>query len=163
MASRKKRITTPGVIAADALSATDKDAKIRALYKEHYIAAKAKYGPRVAVLLEVGTFYEMYDTEHTETGISDTNVRVITELVGGLPSIRAARVPNHQYLFWGFPSNSLFKYESQLITASYTCVVINQTKDGGGAVRDRTIDHVSSPGTYWALQEEGGNTVGGRQ
>ena len=163
MASRKKRITTPGVLAANSLSATDKDAKIRALYKEHYIAAKAKYGPRVAVLLEVGTFYELYDTEHIETGMSDTNVRVITELVGGLPSIRAATVPNHQYLFWGFPSNSLFKYESQLITASYTCVVINQTKDGGGAVRDRTVDHVSSPGTYWALQEEGGNTVGGRQ
>lgn len=163
MASRKKRITTPGVVAADSLSATDKDAKIRALYKEHYIAAKAKYGPRVAVLLEVGTFYEMYDTEHTERGTSDTNVRVIAELVGGLPSIRAATVPNHQYLFWGFPSNSLFKYESQLITASYTCVVINQSKDGGGAVKDRTVDHVSSPGTYWALQEEGGNTVGGRQ
>jgi len=162
MASKKKRITTPGVVAADSLSATDKDAKIRALYKEHYNAAKAKYGPRVAVLLEVGTFYEVYDTEHIETGTSDTNVRAITDLLGALPSIRAATEPNHQYLFWGFPVNSLFKYESQLITASYTCVVINQTKDGGGAVRDRTVDHVSSPGTYWALQEEGGNTVGGR-
>ena len=161
MPPRKKRITTPGVVASDALSATDKDAKIRALYKEHYIAAKAKYGPRVAVLLEVGTFYEVYDTEHIETGTSDTNVREITELLGALPSIRAATEPNHQYLFWGFPVNSLFKYESQFINASYTCVVINQSKDGGGAVKDRVVDHVSSPGTYWAIQEEG-STTGGR-
>jgi DNA mismatch repair protein MutS len=163
MASKKKRITTPGVVAADARAATDKDAKIRALYKEHYTAAKAKYGPRVAVLLEVGTFYELYDTEHTESGTSDTNARAIIELLGALPSITAAIIPNHQYLFWGFPVNSLFKYESQLIAASYTCVVINQSKDGGGAVRDRVVDHVSSPGTYWALQEEGEHTVGGRR
>jgi DNA mismatch repair protein MutS len=163
MASKKKRITTPGVVAATALSATDKDSKIRALYKEHYNTAKAKYGPRVAVLLEVGIFYELYDTEHIETGTNDTNVRMITEILGALPTISAAIEPNHQYLFWGFPANSLFKYESQLIAASYTCVVINQVKDGGGAVRDRSIDHVSSPGTYWAVQEEGDNTVGGRK
>lgn len=163
MASRKKRITTPGVLAADALSATDKDVKIRVLYKEHYKTAKAKYGPRVAVLLEVGTFYELYDTEHIESGTNDTNVRAITELLGALPTIRAATEPNHQYLFWGFPVNSLFKYESQLIAASYTCIVINQTKDGGGAVKDRVVDHVSSPGTYWAVQEEGDNTVAGRK
>jgi hypothetical protein len=110
MSSKKRRITTSGVVAAGATTATDKDAKIRVLYKEHYTAAKAKYGPRVAVLLEVGTFYEMYDTEHTESGTNDTNVRAITELLGALPTISAAIKPNHQYLFWGFPVNSLFKY-----------------------------------------------------
>jgi DNA mismatch repair protein MutS len=163
MSSKKKRITTPGVVAADALSATDKDVKIRSLYKEHYDTAKSKYGPRVAVLLEVGTFYELYDTENIQTGTNHTNVRAITELLGALPTLRAATEANHQYLFWGFPVNSLFKYESQLIAASYTCIVINQTKDGGGAVKDRTVDHVSSPGTYWALQEEGEHTIGGRR
>ena len=101
MSSKKRRITTPGIVASDALSATDKDAKIRALYKEHYIAAKAKYGPRVAVLLEVGTFYELYDTEHSVTGLNDTNVREITETLGALPTIRAAIEPNYHYLFWG--------------------------------------------------------------
>jgi len=163
MPTKKKRITTPGVVAADTPSITDKHSKIRALYKEHYLAAKAKYGPRVAVLLEVGGFYELYDTEHIETGTSDANIRTIIEVFGALPSITAAVDSNYQYLFWGFPIHSLFKYESQLITASYICVVINQTKDGGGAVRDRVVDHVSSPGTYWAVQEEAGNTVGGRK
>jgi len=156
----KRRIKTPGLLTPT--SASDKNAKIRQLYKEHFDTAKGKYGPRVAVLLEVGTFYEFYDKENVETGVSDTNVRAISDIVGGLPTISACADPTYQYLFWGFPTNSLFKYESQLIAASYTCVIINQTKDGGGAVKDRVVDHVSSPGTYWAIQEEGENTVGGR-
>ena len=162
MPPKGKRSTTTSAILPDATVATDKDAKIRAFYKEQYDLAKAKYGPRVAVLLEVGTFYEFYDRENIETGTSDTNVRALADILGCMPTIKPSTDPLYHLLFWGFPINSLFKYESQLISASYTCVVINQTKDGGGAVRGREIDHVSSPGTYWAVQEEGENTVAGR-
>ena len=132
----------------------DRDAKMRELYLNYYKDAKKKYGEKVAVLLEIGSFFEFFDIENVETGKTVGNIRAIADILGMVPSIHKACEAGIQNLFWGFPNHALNKYESMLINAGYTCMVIVQVKDGGGAVKDRKIDHISSPGTYWAINAE---------
>ncbi len=132
----------------------DRDAKMRELYLNYFKDAVKKYGEKVAVLLEIGSFFEFFDIENVETGKTIANIRTIADILGMVPSIHKSSEAGIQNLFWGFPNHALNKYESMLINAGYTCMIIVQVKDGGGAVKDRKIDHVSSPGTYWAINAE---------
>ena len=112
------------------------------LYREHAATAK-----QVAILLLVGKFYEMYDSITGTTCV--TNVRAAAEACG----CAAEPKPGTQRIFWGFPEQSLAKFERMLVAAGYTVAVYTQTKDGSGAVTARPLDHISSPGTYLDPEE----------
>jgi DNA mismatch repair protein MutS len=115
-----------------------------ALYYRHYQEQKAKSGEQTAILLQVGKFFEMYDSVDLSTGISRANVQVLAEVCG------CSVEPSEKgRIFWGFPESSLPKFERMLVDAGYTVVVIVQVKDATDVVKSRTIDHISSPGTFW--------------
>jgi DNA mismatch repair protein MutS len=119
-------------------------------YFQHYDAQIAKSGPKTAVLFQVGTFFELYDyVDKVGTDAPRTNVQIIAELCGCVVEPRVSGDPTKHRLFWGFPEHSLPKFERILIAAGYTVRVIVQNKDATGEVASRTIDHVSSPGTFW--------------
>lgn len=118
-------------------------------YFKHYDEQIAKSGTKTAVLFQVGTFFELYDYVDKESGIPRTNVQTIAELCGCTVEPRVSGDPTKHRLFWGFPEHSLPKFERILISAGYTVRVIVQNKDATGEVASRTIDHVSSPGTFW--------------
>lgn len=122
-------------------------------YYEVWSAHAAKYGPRTALLYQVGGFFEIYDTENLSTGTTQANIREIAELcqlsltvhpiegAGGKPT-------DTQTLFGGFPEHALGKFERVLVHAGFTVVVVVQKKNSAGAVEDRVVDHISSPGCY---------------
>ena len=118
------------------------------LYFKHYDANVAKFGAKTAILLQVGKFFEVYDYVHIATGVSRTNVQTLAELCGCSVDPKPNSDPAYHRLFWGFPVMALNKYERILVNAGYTVVVIVQTKDATGDVTDRTLDHISSPGTF---------------
>lgn len=124
------------------------------LYYQHYLEQTAKNGPNTAILLQVGKFYEMYDSVDVSTGISRANVQTLAELCGCAVEPKPGNDPTKTRLFWGFPESSLQKFERLLVSHGYTVVVIIQNKNTAGDVTSRTIDHISSPGTYW--DAEGG-------
>lgn len=126
-------------------------------YFQHYDEQIAKSGTKTAVLFQVGTFFELYDYVDKETGAARTNVQTIAELCGCAVEPRISGDPTKHRLFWGFPEHSLPKFERILISAGYTVRVIVQHKDATGEVTSRTIDHVSSPGTFW--DADGGLSV----
>ena len=127
------------------------------LYYKHYIEQSAKSGPNTAILLMVGKFFEMYDSVDLSSGISRANVRILAEICGCSVDPRPSNDPGKGRIFWGFPESSLPKFERILVSAGYTVVVIIQIKDATDTVIDRTIDHISSPGTFW--DSEGGLAV----
>ena len=115
------------------------------LWKEY----TEKYGPSTALLLQVGGFFEIYDTENLSTGISQANVRKIAELCQLSLTVHALEdMPDTNSLFGGFPEHSLSKFERILVQAGYTVVVVVQKKGKTGAVEQRIVDHISSPGCF---------------
>lgn len=107
----------------------------------------AKYGPRTALLYQVGGFYEIYDVENLTTGTTRANTREIAE-VCQLSLTTHAVDDDTQTLFGGVPEGALGKYERILVGAGYTVVVVSQRKGATGAVEERLVEHISSPGCF---------------
>lgn len=117
--------------------------KYATLWKE----AREKYGRKVALLFQVGGFFELYDTENLTTGESTANVREIAEICQ-LSLTTHLLDGGFQTLFGGFPEHAIGKFERILVGAGYTVVVVVQRKGSTGAVEERVIEHISSPGCY---------------
>lgn len=131
------------------------------LYIKHYQENVAKYGEKTAILLQVGRFFEMYDSQTVATGKTATNLQTLAEICGCAVEPKETTDPARRKLFWGFPESALEKYERILVLAGYSVVVVVQNKDGTDKVVSRTVDHVSSPGTYY--EAEGSLAVRGEE
>lgn len=116
-------------------------------YYEVWSAHREKYGPRTALLYQVGGFFEIYDTENLTTGTTQANIREIADLCQLSLTVHAVD-DETQTLFGGFPDHALGKFERILVSAGFTVVVVVQRKGKGGAVEERVVDHISSPGCY---------------
>jgi DNA mismatch repair protein MutS len=117
-------------------------------YQEVWTAHAATYGSKTALLYQVGGFFEIYDTENLITGASRCNIRTIAELCQFSLSIHPLEGGQEQTLFGGCPETAVQKYERILVQAGYTVVVVTQRKSASGAVEDRVVDHISSPGCF---------------
>lgn len=119
-------------------------------YHEVWSTHAAKYGAKTALLYQVGGFFEIYDTENLATGTTQANIREVAELCQ--LSLTQHMVDDAgsqlQTLFGGFPVDAVGKFEKILVSAGWTVVVVVQRKGLTGAVEDRVVDHISSPGCY---------------
>ena len=118
-------------------------------YLAWYHRERAKYGTNTAVLMQVGKFFEIYDRLNLTTNQTSTNIREIADLCSlNLSEAKDPQDTNLLKLCGGFPEQSLPKFESQLLEAGYTVVVVVQVKDNKDRVEERVIDHISSPGVF---------------
>ena len=134
---------------------------MRTLYLALYEKGRALYGPRTAILLQVGKFYELYDEvapdgDEGEQGQAPgrAGVPALADACG--LSLSEKPLPRGGVaLFGGFPEATLPKYERLLVQEGYTVVVHAQVKGLDGTIR-RELHHVASPGT---VVGEGGATA----
>ena len=139
-------------------TADDTEAKgMIKLYQGFYADAVKTYGPKVAVLMQVGKFFEMYDQVNLETNHYATNIREVASMLE--ISVSETPIPNKDgspptvaRLFSGFPEQSQKKYERIIVKNGYRGVFITQNKEG--KTYTRSIDHVVSAGTYTEDAEE---------
>jgi DNA mismatch repair protein MutS len=117
-------------------------------YLKHYTTALSKYGPKTAVLLQVGSFYELYDTLNVKSGEWAANCQKIAELCVISPGPNANKTPGYESYCWGFPLGACEKYKGMLLGAGYTVVVVSQKKGATGDVTGRVVEDVSSPGLF---------------
>jgi DNA mismatch repair protein MutS len=118
-------------------------------YIEFYKTYSKKYGPKTAIFLMVGSFYELYDILNRETGETECNVREIVDILGiQLSSKKGDFSEKCDGLFAGFPDYVMHKWAGRLTSAGWTVVVINQVKDARGKVKERKVERILSPSTH---------------
>ena len=120
-------------------------------YHDVWSKYSAMYGKQTAVFYQVGGFFEIYDTENLITGVTQSNVREVAKVCRLSLSIHAKDDGVTQTLFGGFPESALASFESVLVSANWTVVVIVQKKGKGKGKGkeneiERVVDHISSPG-----------------
>jgi DNA mismatch repair protein MutS len=127
-------------------------------YIELHRTFSAKYGPKTAIFLMVGSFYELYDIQDRTTGLTALNVRTVTDLLGIQLTVKKdemkeafggpGELTNRDGLFAGFPDYVLHKHAGRLTAAGWTVVVVDQVKNDAGRVLRREVRRILSPSTH---------------
>ena len=120
-------------------------------YLNHF---EAKYGPKTTLLMQVGSFYELYgvDNENMKIGLVKEVTSILDiELTRRDKEIEENNMKNH--LMAGFPCPALPKFMDILIDHNFTVVVMDQDGTGRNKTKpnvklDRYISYIASPGTY---------------
>lgn len=111
-------------------------------YLKFYHDYTCKYGPKTAVLMQVGSFYEIYG-EHSKPENAEELSRVLNMV---LTKKKAG------YLILGFPCVAIDRYLSVLIENDYTVIVVDQVKTQL-SIRRVVVD-VVSPATYMSSSRD---------
>lgn len=117
-------------------------------YIELYKTYTQKYGPKTAIFLMVGSFYELYEIQNVETGETRTNVKELVDFLGCQVSIKKEVEPGHDGLVAGFPDYVMHKWAGRLTSAGWTVVIVDQVKDARGKVKERKVSRILSPSTH---------------
>jgi DNA mismatch repair protein MutS len=125
------------------------------MYKEYielYQTYTQQYGKKTAIFLMVGSFYELYDIQDTETGETQCNVKEIVDYLGIQLSTKKGDISfagtNCDGLFAGFPDYVMHKWAGRLTSAGWTVVIVDQVKDAKGKVKERKVARILSPSTH---------------
>ena len=131
-------------------------------YLSHYKTYTTKFGPKVAIFLMVGIFYEMYDERDLETGQTKTTLSELVDLLGLKVSIKKGEGPSgpkYDGLVAGIPDYTVHKWSARLTQLGWTVVLIEQVKNPAGKVVDRKVQRILTPGSHVeAITEYGSNT-----
>lgn len=113
-------------------------------YLEYSKTYKDKYGDRCVVLMQVGSFYELYSVTDN---IADNDIYTI----GDLCNIQISRknknileVSVNNPLMAGFPLYTLQKYTQILLNNNYTIVLVEQVTEPPNP--ERKVTEILSPG-----------------
>ena len=113
-------------------------------YESYVKKYRQEYGDQTLVLLECGSFYEIYDD-----GSGLTNMREVSDLL----NIQVARrnksvleVSRNNFEMAGFPSHALKKFIQMLVQNNYTVVIVSQVTPPPNP--QRRVTEIISPGTY---------------
>ena len=116
-----------------------------------------EYGEQTVVLLQCGSFYEVYACG-SEGDYQGSHIEDVSRVCDLHIAKKQAQVDGKQVFMAGFGLGSLDKYTSKLQDAGYTVVVYDQDpevpgtkkslKDGSSTVLARHQREIISPGTY---------------
>lgn len=114
-------------------------------YLEYTRKYKENYGEKCIVLMQVGSFYEIYTV--TDNKI-DNEVYIIAELCGIQTSRKnktIAEVSHSNPVMAGFPLHSVSKFTQILLNNNYTIVIVEQVTEPPNIVRE--VTEILSPGS----------------
>ena len=115
-------------------------------YRDEYIK---KYGENTIVLMEVGTFYEIYAVINEDMNIGEKNIYNICQNILGIAVTRRNKkieeVSYNNYLQAGVPSFGIKKYTDILLNNNYTVVIVSQITSPPNP--ERGVTEILSPGT----------------
>lgn len=112
-------------------------------YESYMKKYKEEFGEQTIVLYECGSFFEIYDD-----GQGLVNMKEISELLNIIVSRRnkaILEVSRNNFEMAGFPSHSLKKFISILLSNNYTIVMVTQTTPPPNP--KRAVTEILSPGT----------------
>ena len=116
-------------------------------YLTHHYKYIEKYGENTVVLMQVGSFYEIYAVINEEI-----NVGADVNLLGDILDIQVYRknkkieeISYSNYLGVGFPDHALLKFQNILLNHNYRIVLVNQVTAPPNP--EREVTEIISPGT----------------
>ena len=121
------------------------------MYDEYYSAYKtatANYGPKVAIFLMVGIFYEMYDIRNQE-GETTTTFLELADLLG--LKVVVKKDPDQkglETLTAGIPEFAVHKWAARLTQSGWTVLLIDQVTNPAGKVVRREVTRTLTPGSH---------------
>jgi DNA mismatch repair protein MutS len=123
------------------------DNKIYAEYFRITREYQEKYGKNTVLLMQVGSFFEIYGLKEQKTGdVVGSEIIAISNICQFNVSEKKAVHENTQVLMAGFPDYRIEKYLQKITENSFTVVVFVQEKNEKNT---RRIFHsVHSPGTF---------------
>ncbi len=116
-------------------------------YLKLYDEYSSKYGNRIAVLMQIGHFFECYGVDNGNDKFGNAvELSRIMNIVLTRKNKKIAENSKDNPLMLGFPCLALTKYVPVLLNEDYTVVVAEQVK--AGAAFRRKVTNVISPSTY---------------
>lgn len=112
-------------------------------YQQYIVDLQREYGPKTVVLMEVGSFYEMYATD-----ASHIDLPAIADMLNIQVTRRnkaILEVSKTNYLLAGFPAYCLEKFTNLLLDEGFTVGVVSQVT--APPKPKRALTSVRSPGT----------------
>jgi DNA mismatch repair protein MutS len=106
-----------------------------------------KHGKQTIVLMQVGSFYEIYGIDNDKEKIG--NAAELSSLLNIVLTRRNKSIISNSMsnpLMLGFPCVAFEKYMPIMLDAGYTVVVVDQVKNG--LTVERMVSQVVSPSTY---------------
>ena len=114
-------------------------------YVEYTVEYKKKYGVDTIVLIEVGSFWEMYDCDK-HLGADMKRVSEILNIHVTRKNKNINEVSSSNPLMAGFPSHALQKFLQLLLDEKYTIVLVGQVSPPPSPKRE--VTQILSKGTY---------------
>lgn len=117
-------------------------------YKNYTIKYKKLYGEQLVVLMEIGSFFELYgvQNEHETSGADMTIANDILNITVSRKNKSILKNSDSNPLMAGFPNYQLKKYVDILVQHNYTIVLVEQTTPPPNPKRE--ITQIISPSTY---------------
>jgi DNA mismatch repair protein MutS len=109
---------------------------------------KEKYGDKCVVLMQVGSFFEIYTIYPNTDASLNNDVYVIAELCGIQTSRKnktVAEISLANPVMAGFPLASLPKFRDKILASNYTIVLVEQVTEPPNPKRE--VTDIISPGT----------------
>ena len=116
-------------------------------YLEYQINFEKKYGEQTLVLMQVGSFFEIYGVNNEKEKIGD--LQKVTEILNITLTRRNKAIlenSRENCLMAGIPTRSLKRYLNILLQNNYTIILIEQVTEPPNPKRE--ITNIYSPGTY---------------
>jgi DNA mismatch repair protein MutS len=125
----------------------------QSLYKNY-----SSYGPKRCVFLQVGSFYELYDSIDSQ-GDTLTPIRKAAEIMN--IALSEETKGQETFLKAGVPDYKLHKFSQVLTQQGWTVIVVDQVRDAAGSIIDRVPSRILSPGTHYETATRDRMSVGG--
>ena len=110
---------------------------------------KSKYGEKTVLLMQVGSFFEIYGLKNDSI---NTEIESISQICQFNISEKKATFKNQQLLMAGFPDYRLDKYLQKITEGGFTAVVFIQEKNEKNT--KRIFHSVHSIGTYLSYETD---------
>jgi DNA mismatch repair protein MutS len=130
-------------------------------YLNYTIKWKKEYGEKTLVLMQVGSFFEVYALLDNNDDMVGSNIRDFSSINDMAISKKNSFVNKQQVVMAGFGVAQLEKYTKKLQDNGYTIVIYKQDRDISGEQArlalpaqtkntTRSLSEIISPGTYFS-------------
>ena len=113
---------------------------------------KKEYGENTVVLMQVGSFFEIYGLRDSQGNITGSNIEDVAAKCDLLIAKKGQKIKGKQVVMAGFGLTQIDKYIKKLQELGYTCPIY--TQDTQTKNTTRSLSEIVSPGTYFSADSE---------